>query len=308
MTTTHSAKGLVWIDLQSPTEDEILSLVRRYDLHPLVGEELKDSPSPAKVDIYPDYMMVILTFPFRVNKNGMYKMVEREIDFVIGKNYLITAHADGVDQLEYFAKVFETNAILNKDGGNIQHTGHLFYHIVKKLYAGMYEDLENVRDALVAAEERIFRGDERKMVEVLSNLSRELIDFRETARIHHDIWDDLIKVKDNKLFGEDFSPYFRDIRDSFTQIHELIQNSRELISDLRETNDSLLNTKQNDIMKTLTIINFVFIPATFISALFTIPAPDVPLTGDLWGWWILVGAMICITIGIWVTIKRKKWL
>lgn len=307
MTTTHSAKGLVWIDLQSPTEDEILSLVRRYDLHPLVGEELRDSPSPAKVDMYPDYMMVILTFPFRVNKNGMYKMVEREIDFVIGKNYLITAHADGIDQLEYFAKIFETNSILNKDN-KIEHTGHLFYHMVKKLYAGMYEDLENVRDALVTAEERIFRGDERKMVEVLSNLSRELIDFREIARIHHDIWEDMVKVKDSKLFGEDFSPYFRDIRDSFTQIHELIQNSRELISDLRETNDSLLNTHQNDIMKTLTIINFIFIPATFISALFTIPVPGVPFVENPFGWLILLGFMVLVTIAIWVTIKRKRWI
>ena len=307
MTTTHSARGMVWIDLQSPTEAEILSLVHRYNLHPLVGEELKDSPSPAKIDIYPDYVLVILTFPFRINKNGSYAMVNREIDFVIGKNFLITSHSDGVDHLEYFAKIFETNNILNKSGGP-EHTGHLFYHIVKKLYAGMYEDLENIRDSLIHAEEGIFQGDERRMVEVLSRLSRELIDFRETARIHNDVWEDMIKIKDTRFFGEDFSPYFRDIRDSFTQIHELITNSRELVDDLRDTNDSLLNTRQNDIIKTLTIVNFIFIPATFISALFTIPAPHVPFTEDLWGWWILVGAMVLITVVIWITVKRKKWL
>jgi len=88
MLTTHSSKGLVWIDMQSPTDQEILSVVQRYGLHPLVGEELKDSPSPAKVDIYPDYVLVILTFPFRMNRGGMYEMVNREIDFVIGKNYI----------------------------------------------------------------------------------------------------------------------------------------------------------------------------------------------------------------------------
>jgi magnesium transporter len=308
MTTTHSSRGIVWIDLQSPTDDEILSLVKRYGLHPLVGEELKDSPSPAKIDMYPDYVLVVLTFPFRVNKNGMYEMVSREIDFVIGKDYLITSHPEGVDQLEYFAKIFETSAILNKNGGTIRHTGDLFYHMVKRLYAGMHEDLENIRDSLVEAEERIFRGDERKMVEVLSHLSRELIDFRETARIHHDIWEDMVKVKDASLFGEDFSPYFRDIRDSFVQIHELIQNSRELVSDLRETNDSLLNTRQNDIMKTLTIINFIFIPATFISALFTIPAQWVPLISEPHGWTALFALMVLITVVIWVAFKRKRWL
>ncbi|HEX7724304.1 MAG TPA: magnesium transporter CorA family protein [Candidatus Paceibacterota bacterium] len=307
MLTTHSSKGLVWIDMQSPTDQEILSVVQRYGLHPLVGEELKDSPSAAKVDIYGDYVLIILTFPFRTNKGGMYEMISREIDFVIGKNFIITSHVENVDHLEYFSKIFETNSILNKNGGP-EHTGHIFYHMVKKLYAGMYSDLENIRDSLVRAEERIFKGDERKMVEVLSHLSRELIDFRETARMHHEVWEDLVKIKDSKFFGEDFSPYFRDIRDSFTQVHELITNSRELVNDLRDTNDSLLNTRQNEIMKTLTIINFIFIPATFISALFTIPAPHVPLTEDFWGWWVLVGVMVFITIVIWVVVKRKKWL
>ena len=307
MTKTHSANGLVWIDLQSPSDDEILSLIKRYGLHPLAGEELKDLPSPAKVDIYPDYMLVVLTFPIRVNKDGRYEIVNREIDFVIGKGYLITSHPDGIDQLEYFAKIFEANAILSK-GGGIEHTGHLFHHMVKRLYAGMYEDLDNVRDALMAAEERIFSGDERKMVEVLSSLSRELIDFRESARIHADIWEDMVKIKDKQLFGEDFSPYFRDIRDSFTQIRELIANSRELVSDLRETNDSLLNTHQNDIMKTLTIINFIFIPSTFIAALFTIPAVRVPFIDAPWGWSALFGMMVVMTGGIWLSIKRKGWL
>ena len=307
MTNTHSARGLVWIDLQSPTDEEISSLVKRYGLHPLVGEELKDSPSPAKVELYKDYMMVILTFPVRVNRNGKYSVVDREIDFVIGKDFLITSHPDGVDQLEYFAKIFETNTILKKDA-QIEHSGHLFYHMVKKLYAGMYEDLDNIRDALLGSEERIFSGDERDMVEVLSGLSRELIDFRETARVHSDIWRDLIEVGDKNLFGVDFNPYVRDIRDEFIRIHELIQNSRELVGDLRETNDSLLNTRQNDIMKTLTIINFIFIPATFISALFTIPSPNVPLVGNPGGWTVLVVLMFAITLIFWLVMKRKKWL
>lgn len=307
MLTTHSYKGLVWIDMQSPTDQEILSIVQRYGLHPLVGEELKDAPSPAKVDIYPDYVLVILTFPFRMNRGGMYEMVNREIDFVIGKNFIITSHMEGVDHLEYFSKIFETNNILNKHNGP-EHTGHIFYHMVKKLYAGMYGDLQNIHDSLISAEERIFKGHEREMVRVLSGLSRELIDFRETARTHHDVWEDLVKIKDTRFFSEDFSPYFRDIRDSFTQIHELITNSRELVDDLRETNDSLLNTRQNDIIKTLTIVNFIFIPATFIAALFTIPGPGVPVVEHEFGWWALLGLIILVTVIIWVTVKRKKWL
>ena len=72
MITTHTSRGLVWLDLQSPTEEEIGSLVQRYGLHPLVGEELKSSPSLAKIEFYKDYALVVLTLPVRVKEGGEY--------------------------------------------------------------------------------------------------------------------------------------------------------------------------------------------------------------------------------------------
>ena len=307
MITTHASRGLVWLDLESPTEDEIAGLVQRYSLHPLVGEELKSSPSLAKIELYKDYVLVVLTLPVRVKEGDTYSIADREVDFVIGKNFLITSRFETIEQIEYFAKIFEANAILNK-GEKIEHAGHLFYYMVKRIYAGMCDDLENIRDALVSAETHIFKGDERRMVEVLSGLSRELIDFRQTARIHREIWEDMLAFSEKDLFEKGFGEYVRDLRDEFNRIHEIITNARELLADLRETNDSLLNTKQNDIIKTLTIVTFVFYPATFIATLFTIPAAYVPLVGGPAGWAAIVGIMLIVTAGIWWYIKRKNWL
>ena len=56
--------------------------------------------------------------------------------------------------------------------------------MVKRIYAGMCEDLRNIHDVLASAEEKIFTGNERTMVKVLSDVSRELIDFKQTARVH----------------------------------------------------------------------------------------------------------------------------
>lgn len=307
MTTTHSARGLVWIDMQSPTEDEVGSLVKRYGLHPLVGEELRNSPSLPKISIQKDYILVVLILPVRVKRNGAHSVVNREVDFVIGKNYLITAHPDGIEQLEYFARIFETNAILNKDS-NIEHTGHLFYYMVKRLYAGMYEDLENLRDALARAEEQVFLGEERKMVQALSSISRELIDFREAIRIHRDIWEELTAFPGETLLPEDFRPYARDIRDEFTRINELIHNSRELVGDLRETNDSLLNSKQNEIIKTLTLMAFMTFPLSLIAAIFALPSENVPIIGSQYDWYVVIGIMAVVAgILLW-QFRRNKWI
>ncbi|MDE1974900.1 MAG: hypothetical protein KGI49_00065 [Patescibacteria group bacterium] len=307
MITTRSAKGISWIDLESPVDEEIAGLVQRYGIHPLVGEELKSSASSAKAELYKDYLLVVMTMPVRTKIDGTHAIEDREIDFVIGKDFLITSHFETIDTLDNFAKIFEANAILDKEA-KFDHAGHLFYYIVMKLYGAMVDDLENIRDDLSVAETRIFRGDERRMVEVLSKLSRELIDFRQTARVHKDIWSDMLEAEDKYLFGSDFKPYVKAISDEFERIHDIIANCRELVADLRETNDSLLNTHQNDIIRTLTVINFIFIPATFIAALFTIPASYVPLIGSDIGWTIILAGMVAITIGIWWLIKRKNWI
>ncbi len=307
MITTHAARGLVWLDLASPTEEEIAGLVQRYGLHPLVGEGLRNSPSLSRIQFYKDYVLVVLTLPVRIKIGSSYEIANREVDFVIGRSFLITSRTESVEQLEYFAKIFEANAILNK-GEKIEHPGHLFYYIVKRIYSGMFADLENIRDALVSAEAHVFKGDERRMVEVLSGLSRELIDFRQAARIHRDIWESMIGASDREIFGKDFGEFAADLRDQFNRIHEVIANARELLADLRETNDSLLDTKQNDIMRTLTVVTFIFIPATFVAALFTIPAPFVPLVGSEGGWGIILAGMIAITLGIWWFIKHKRWI
>ncbi len=304
---THSYSGIVWLDMESPSDDEVSGLVKRYGLHPLVGEELKRSSALAKVDFFKDYTLVVLTVPVRIKKNGQNQIVDREIDFVIGKNFLITSRTETIEQLEYFGKIFETNSVLNKNE-KIEHAGFLFYYMVKKIYAGMVEDLENIKDALTNAETRIYGGDERKMVEVLSNLSRELIDIKQTARMHHDIWEEMVAHDHANIFGDSFGSYIHDIRDEFSIIHELIVNVRELLADLRETNDSLLNSKQNEIMKVLTMVSFIFSPLIFIAALFTIPATSVPLIGTSWGWGLILAIMVILAGFIWWYFKKHRWL
>ena len=307
MITTHTHRNLTWLDLESPTNEEIAGVLKKYDLHALVGEELKDSPSRAKIDFYKEYIFIVLTLPVRIREDGVYTIVNRELDFVIGKNFLITSRADTIEQIEYFGKIFDANAILNKEE-KIEHAGHLFYYMIKRIYSGMITDLENINDALSASEAHIFKGDEREMVEVLSSLNRELIDFKQTARIHRDIWEDMITYVDKDLFGKEYASYIRDIKTNFESIHELIANAHELIADLRETNDSLLNSKQNEIMKVLTLVAFIFYPLTFIASIFTIPAQHVPIVSSPNGWTVIIILMIILTGGMWWIFKKKGWI
>ncbi len=305
---THSYKGIVWLDVESPSDDEVSNLIKRYELHPLVGEELKRSSSMAKIDFFDNCILIVLTLPVRRRiKNGGFEIVDTEIDFVIGKNFLITSRTDTIEQLEYFGKIFDTNSILNK-GEKIEHAGYLFYYMVKRIYSGMVEDLKNIQDSLSKAEAAIYKGNEKDMVRVLSELSHELIDIKRTARMHRDVWEKLVSFDQDNFFGKDFNSYVHDIRDEFNIIHEHIINAHELLADLRNTNDSLLDAKQSETIKMLTTVTVIFFPVMLISAIFTIPAVHIPIISGPNDWLILMLLSIISTLFVWYLLKKKTWI
>src|SRR5262245_25074470 len=132
MLSRRSYGDITWIDLESPTHREVQQLVNEFDLTHLVAEELLlPSPKP-RIEFYPTYVYAIFHFPAL---HGAHSAAEQEVDFVVGKNFLITTHYHAVDPLYKFAKVFEVNSVLDKDHVG-DHAGYLFFHMLKKLYRG----------------------------------------------------------------------------------------------------------------------------------------------------------------------------
>ncbi len=294
---TRNYNNLVWIDVESPTREEVSGLVRTHGLHPLVGEGILTSTSKPRIEYHEGYIYLVLHIPLRTKVGEKYVVVEKEIDFVIGKEFIITTKYDTIEPLHNFSKVFETDSIIDKESIG-EHAGFIFYYMMKKLYAHMANDLENMRDALMIAEANVFDGNEKKMVFALSNLSRELIDLKQIGRLHKDVLDALAPIV-HEFFGDDFHFYMNDLLKEYEKIHELSANNRELLSELRETNDSLLTTKQNEIMKILTIVAAIIFPLTLIESLFSSQVENMTM---------LVVVMVLVTVGMTVFFKYKKWL
>jgi magnesium transporter len=235
-----------------------------------------------------------------------YIVVEKEVDFVIGSSFLITSRNEVVEPLHNFARVFETNAILDKSGVG-EHAGLIFYYMMKKIYSHMNEDLENIKDALNDVEDRIFLGYEKRMVEVLSELSRELIDFKQTSRLHKEVLESFAIVPQD-FFGKNFDHFLEDIRIEYASMHELVMNDRELLNDLRDTNDSLLSTKQAENMKMFSILAFVTFPLMLFLNLLMLPTTHTPIIGNAFDWEIITGIVIIAAIGMFYFFKKKGWI
>src|SRR5258708_34623766 len=107
MLSRHEHKDLVWVDLESPTREEIHAVMDEFHIDPFIGEELLLPSSKPRAEFHQNYVYLILHFPALRHSH---KNREQEVDFVIGKQFLITTHYEAIDPIHNFTKVFEVTS------------------------------------------------------------------------------------------------------------------------------------------------------------------------------------------------------
>ena len=303
MISKYTYKKLTWIDLESPTREEVVRLVEEYDLSALVGEELLTETVRSKVDVHDNLIYLILHFPSLKQRNG--RRPEQEIDFVIGKNFLITTHYEAIDPIHEFSKIFEVNSILDKTKMG-DHAGFLFFYIIKELYRFSMVELENFNSLLEKIEEGIFEGNEGKMVEEISRTKRQLIDFKQAIRFHKEVLRSF-EGAGKTFFGEDFGYYLSAISGEYNKVENVLDGHMDILNDLRETNDSLLSSKTGETIKTLTIMTFIMLPLTLITGIFGMNA-DIVFIKDIPDFMVVIVVMSLIALTMFFFFKSRKWL
>ena len=302
--TTYKHKKLTWVNLESPTKSDIEKVMKDYSIPPLVTDELMRPTLRPKVDVYPNLIYLILHFPVYSHKtqgsNG------REVDFIIGKNFLITSHYETIDPLHEFSKMFEVNSIL--DRSNIgEHAGFLVFYILRQLYDFSLRELDHIKEKIDFIEDNIFSGNEKQMVEKISFVNRDLLNFRQAIRPHKEILSSF-EIAGIKFFGEDFAYHLADMIGEYFKVANQLEIHKETLIDFREANDSLLSTKINEIMKFLTIMAFITSPLFLLASIFGMNTVYLPLVGMKGDFWMVVGIMGIAIAFMFVFFKKKGWM
>jgi magnesium transporter len=300
MVTTRSFMNQTWTDLNSPTKEEVDSLVLTQNINPIIVNDLL-TPTPAQHAKDEDRIIyMVLHIP--AFERPHFAGANQEVDFIISADGVVTARYDSIDALHYFAKRIEVNEILNKGPSS-----HLFFGIMKEIYKSMTDDLAYMEDWLKEIEKNIFEGQEKDMVFAISNASRNLLNFKRTIEPQSGIFEFLRNIGKEK-FGREFEAEAKILIEEWRQIMRRVDNQADLATELRETNNSMLSTKQNEIMKKLAIIGFVLLPLTFIGQLFGLSIRYLPLINHPYAFWIILGFMAAVMLVSLIFAKLKKWM
>ena len=243
----------VWIDLEQPTEDELREVAYEFSLGNHIEAELLSSTPTPLVTADANSVFIALHFPTQDAENGGTK--NQEIDIVVGGHFIITAHYEVIAPLHQLKKMLETRGLVMPDESIT--TDVLLEILFAHLYASVRDHINHIASRLARVEKDMFNGRERKTVRAISNINREFLHVEsalvnQDEALHH--FFDLLVRRD--FFGGSFTERARHMLAERTQIVRLAETHHAIATELRETNTALLELRQNEIMKMLTLVTF----------------------------------------------------
>jgi len=297
MITTRSFIDQIWVDLNSPTKEEVDSLILTHNISPTVAKDML-TPTPTQhAEEFGENIYTVIHIPSLHSTEN-----NQEVDLLIADKSLITSRYDSIDALHYFSKRIEVDDILNK-----KEDSHIFFEMMKDIYQSIINELAFMDDQMKRIEKNIFENKEKDMVLAISNASRILLNFKRTLDPHGKIFE-FLRDTGNEKFGGQFKKNANDILEEWRQVMRMVNNQIDLATELRETNNSMLSTKQNEVMKTLTILAFVTFPLSMVASIFGMNAINMPIIGTAYDFWKILGLMITISLAMFAYFKYKKWI
>lgn len=135
MISKYNHKGLSWIDLESPKEEEITYIFEEYTIPLYIKEDIMAAHNEDIIRLDHDFIFAYLNFDNIGNETKNQKVI-----FIICDNYIITIHDNPIKALTEFLKEMELDTFKNEKF-NINNNKLLFSYLMKSLFVNSHKQI-----------------------------------------------------------------------------------------------------------------------------------------------------------------------
>lgn len=295
-------ESVSWININGLNHiQEIEKIGKHYNLHPLIIADIANTSQRPKIDVYDDYIFVILKMLY-YDENENIKI--EQISLVLGANYVLTFQEIEGDVFENVReRIRLANGRLRTHGAD-----YLLYALMDAIVDHYYIVSETMGNKIEDLEELLFNGEFKDdLSQQVLSLKKEVLKVRRAIFPIREIIS-RIEKNEHALINPNSIQYYGDVYDHVIQLSDSIDIYREMIWSLMDMYMTTISNKMNEVMKVLTIIATIFIPLTFIAGIYGMNFDNMPELHYKYSYFILWGIMILIFIGMIYYFKKKRWL
>lgn len=300
----ESAPGnfVIWYDVKGLHRIPIIEqLGRQYNVHPLALEDVLDTTQRPKFEDYENALFFIvqaLTFD-EANK----EIAVEQIAIYAGAGFVLSFQEKPDDT---FQTVRER---ILQNGGRIRKRGadYLVYALLDTIVDHYYIVLDRIEEALEKHEQEILTAPDENTKSRIHQLKLQVLSLKKSIYPLREAINAFSRC-DNPLVREDTRIFIRDIYDHTIQIIDTLENWRDILNGLFDLYLSQLSYRMNNVMQVLTIISTIFIPLTFVAGIYGMNFDNMPELRWRYGYFIILGIMLLIALGLLAAFRRRGWL
>ncbi|MGA1371857.1 MAG: magnesium/cobalt transporter CorA [Pseudomonadales bacterium] len=299
-----------WIQIDGPPSLDVLESVRqRYDIDPLVLEDIVNQGQRPKFNDYGAAIFITLSVPGAgaITSDGV--GVYRQISLYVMDSVLITF-------MEQESRLFDLlEERLKRSGGRLrrQPVHFLAHALIDLAIDTLFPLIDATAERLEALETAIIaRPSEDMLLETHTFRSRLLV-LRRIAWASRELVNAFRRHADDVTDGS-LRPYLEDAYDHIVSAIDLIEIQRDIATNLIEVYMSVLSNRMNEVIRLLTIIATLFIPPTFLVGLYGMnfdPAAgpfSMPELSLPFGYVSVLLVILVSMVGMIVFFRRRGWL
>jgi magnesium transporter len=293
-------RGVAWIGLYRPTEEEFASVAEEFGLHELAVEDALEAHQRPKIERYGQTLFVVL-------RPARYLDAPEEVEFgeihvFVGEDFVITVRHGEAPALTEVRRRMEANPDLLRLGPEA-----ILYAIMDRVvdgYAPVVRGLENDIDEI---EVEVFSGNagvSRRIYE----LSREVIEFQRAIKPLPGIVGRLIAGFEKYKVAPELQSYLRDVQDHAIEVNDRVVGFRELLQNILSVNLTLVGLQQNNEVKRISAWAAILFAPTLVGTVYGMNFDHMPELHWTFGYPFALALMLVVSVALYAIFKRRDWL
>ncbi len=293
-----------WHQFLQPNDPELDRLAQQYNLHPLHMEDVRSVGERTKVEDAPHYTFALLK-TILIPADGAEPVIE--------KICIFASRAPNEDPDSFFLVVADTGkheaACALRRAESERDTAspsRLLYVTFDSLVDSYFPVVDSLDDEIDALEARVVSAESDLLNDIFA-IKRQLMDIRRVlvntrdASMHLQRDPTLPATSENAL-------YLRDLYDHISRLLDMVETQRDLLNNALDIYLSSIANRTNEVMKVLTILSTIALPALVVTGVYGMNIKDLPMENSPHGLYFVATVTILLTSVLLWLLRRLRWI
>ena len=293
--------AMVWVDLCGDELADLQHVAEELGLHSLAVEDATTGHQRPKFNRYQGHDF-LSAYSVHLD-TGSGALVTGEVAAFITPAALVTVRKDDAFPIDGLLRRWDDNADLTKYG-----VGALVHGLLDFVVDGHFDAVQSLDDEIEALEDLLFddRPRDQDVQRRSFELRKSLVRLRRVVLPMREVVNTLMR-RDVGLVQAELTPYYQDVYDHVLRAAEWTESLRDLVATIVETNLTIQGNRLNIITKKVTSWAAIIAVPTAITGFYgqNLPYPGFAHQSGFLSSSLLI---VLLSVGLYVTFKRKDWL